>query len=584
MLGRRDQITLGDDPSFVPSSIMPHFTINDDGSPCFVTGNHHSLGSGKNKSQSQLSPFPGSVELLPGDRSNLFIGLDISQSPDVPGYRLPSPFRHSSSVQNTLLPQTHDNMDINMNTNLFGALDDFDNFGGVELVIDENGAVILDEDELQLPVLGGLDLAEAEVPGQPEYNQNKQPVVHGPEGDVPMLGSDPLLLFDDDASHLPKSADQIQSNQAAAPSRKRRRRGFNLDDESTTLSRSVLKSWQEQYVDNAETATKRRKPTTAAQARNNAYFFILGQGIGGAGCHRGVSGVNYPLARFFSGDALRDLVFGLPCEEGQDAPTPSPKGRRRRAADAFDEAGNEGDDRNVRVRVYETPQQGRSMDEEADFAMMLGDESMPEMGMEAAEPMDEHMSSSLMPWNRTPSIGRGSSVIGHSAQRHEQGSRQKSASVRGSSIPPFEPLNDLQRKDLGEIHSDMIESHILGPEGLQSAGFVADAQEEDENESEWTRSNLESASREFLLWTEEEAKTIGQVKEGDRNENRRWVDFDSLVEPTKQNHVVAAQAFYHILSLATKNAISVEQEVEEMQAFGSIRIGVDMKAHLNKVE
>ncbi|GKT96291.1 hypothetical protein CT0861_00970 [Colletotrichum tofieldiae] len=572
---RRDQITLSDDPSFIPTSVMPHFTIDDDGNPCFISGSQNSSG-GKNKSQSQLSPFPDPTNSS-RDRENSIPNLDISQSFNAFDYPLPSPFAHSSA-QKTLLPQTRDDMELKMNMDLFGPMDDFDNFGGVELDIDENGAVIMDEDELDLPDLGGTDMAGVGAPFQHEHNQDQQSIVRDAEGDVGMMGSNPISLPDDHDLQVPESPEGDRSDQAAPPSKKRRR-VLKLDNDSTTISRSVLRSWQEQYVDNAERTTSKRKGVTQIQARSNAYFFTFGQGIAGIGRSTGIPGTNYPLADVFAGNGLRDIIYGLSSAEEQVIQIPSPKGRRRRATEAFDEVSDVHQDRNVRSRVDETPQQGRSTDDVGDYSMMLGDESMPEMGMEAAQPMEEHLSSSMMPWNRTPSVGRGSSVI-HSAQRHDQANRQMSASLRGSSVPPLDLLHDALGSDLDAMPA----SQNLESDGLYPGGFVVDAQEHNENDSQWMRSTLDTASEEFLQWSEEEAKKTGQIKEGDNMKNRRWVEFNDLIEPAKEHHVVAAQAFYHVLSLATKNAISVEQQVESMQPFGPIRIGLDMTAHLKRKE
>ncbi|TKW53248.1 hypothetical protein CTA1_6745 [Colletotrichum tanaceti] len=559
---------------------MPHFTIDDDGNPCFVPGSSSRQSSGgKNKSQSQLSPFPDPINFFPEGREKSVLNLDISQSLDGLDYRLPSPFANSSAKK-TQLPRTREDMEINMDTGAFGALDESDNFGGVELDIDENGAIILDDNELELPFLGAIDMADVGAPFQYENAQTGQAIPRDAEGDVPMMGSDPIDLLGDPASPIPESPENGQRKQATAAFKKRRR-VLKLDDEGTTISRSVLRGWQEQYVENAERATSKHKGVTQTQAQSNAYFFTFGQGIGGVGRSTGIPGTNFPLADIFAGDGLRNIIYGPPTEAEQELQTPSPRGRRRRANDAFDQMDHAIESRNVRPRIDETPQQGRSVDDVGDYGV-LGDETMPEMGMEAAQPMDDHHSSSMMPWNRTPSIGRASSITGHSAQRHER-ANQKPAILRRSSIALFE-LQDAPGGDLGATPIGMPGSRDLGSGGLNSSGNAVNTQDMDENDSHWMRSTLDTASVEFLKWTEEEVKQAGQAKEGDNNENRRWVDFDHLVDPAKQNHVVATQAFYHILSLATKNAICVEQRVENMQPFGPIRVGLDLTAHLESTE
>ncbi|KAK2038211.1 hypothetical protein LZ31DRAFT_579666 [Colletotrichum somersetense] len=582
---RRDQITLGDDPSFIPTSVIPQFTIDDDGNPCFVPGSRSSSGE-KNKSQSQLSPFPDPISFT-GGRENSVLHLDISQSFEAFeafNYPLPSPFACSSSAQNTFLPRNREDLELDMNADPFDAMDDLDNFGGVELEIDENGAVIMDEDELELQLLERTNMASTEELPQNEGNLNQQPIVHGSEGDVLMMGSDPVFQPEDDALQLSESPKEDQHDRVAAPLRKRRR-ALKLDHEGTTISRTTLKNWQEQYVENAERVTRKRKGVTQNQARRNAYIFTLGQGIAGIGRSTGIPGTDFPLADIFAGSGLRDILYGPPGAQEQDLQTPSPQGRRRRADEAFDEAGGGGEDRNVRPRVDETPRPRRSMDDDGgDFGMVFGEETMPEMGMEAAQPMDEHQSFSMMPWNRTPSVGRASSVVSHSARRHEQANRQMTSGFRGSSIPPFEPLHSAPGSDWGVASVDRLGSQNLRPEDSNSAGVANNAQQEDGNDSQWMRSTLDTASENFLQWAEEKVKKTGQVNERDDKENRRWVEFENLIEPAKQNHVVAAQAFHHVLSLATKNVISVEQQVNNMQPFGPIRIGLDMTAYFENQE
>lgn len=52
------------------------------------------------------------------------------------------------------------------------------------------------------------------------------------------------------------------------------------------------------------------------------------------------------------------------------------------------------------------------------------------------------------------------------------------------------------------------------------------------------------------------------------------VTFEELFIPDNNSRIVAAQAFYHVLCLATTNRVWVDQTVEEMEPFGDIRIGV----------
>lgn len=51
------------------------------------------------------------------------------------------------------------------------------------------------------------------------------------------------------------------------------------------------------------------------------------------------------------------------------------------------------------------------------------------------------------------------------------------------------------------------------------------------------------------------------------------VTFEELFDPRSNSQIVAAQAFYHVLTLATKSRVCVRQD-GDMEPFGSIRIRV----------
>ena len=50
----------------------------------------------------------------------------------------------------------------------------------------------------------------------------------------------------------------------------------------------------------------------------------------------------------------------------------------------------------------------------------------------------------------------------------------------------------------------------------------------------------------------------------------RRVEFEQLLPPREHSTVIAAQGLHHVLALATKNLL----EVEQREAFGGIRIGI----------
>lgn len=84
-------------------------------------------------------------------------------------------------------------------------------------------------------------------------------------------------------------------------------------------------------------------------------------------------------------------------------------------------------------------------------------------------------------------------------------------------------------------------------------------------------SGLDPASHEFLQFALEQSK--------DQNETdasgRRWVQFDAIAKPGLHSREVAARAFLHVLTLATKGAMPVRQDgAEQAIPFGTISIGL----------
>ncbi|TDZ35958.1 Cationic amino acid transporter 1 [Colletotrichum spinosum] len=550
---RREQIVLSDDPGFVPSNRIPMLELDDDilfGSQFMSTP---STGRG-NKSQSQMSPFPDLIDL----DLNSHIVLDLSSS----NYNF-SPIPRQADAS-TFLPQTRKDVKSGLNMDQLRLANDIDDdFAGFEMNVDENGALI--DDDIELPPLPRAE----HLPVDPEMDEQQQHQQQGEDpimfdGDIPIIDSDPFTPRQENGVEAVQTSEEAQSEERVAPAKKRRRVTMAFDKD-TSVSIAIVKNWQTDYAEHNERLNgRKRRKVTIAEARDNAYHLVLGRGLFNVGDREGATGLGYPLAQFYAGNGLRDRVFGPP-EPGSEAPeTPSRRGRRRTSDEAF---GEEAQERHVRPKNDDPPEQGRPSDEDYDLGHMFVDDSL-EMGMEAAQAMSERMSSSMMPWNQTPSVGRGSSIGGPNPQ---QAGRQLS-SLRGSSLPPFDQLPDLHQSDVRNFPNSQ------GIPSEQGEGLLDGVQDVSQNESHWSHSSRDVASTEFLQWVEGEALKTGQVREEDALENRRWVRFEDLVDPDTRGHIVAAQAFYHILALATKSAIRVEQESENMEPFGQIHIGVDVTA------
>ena len=254
-------------------------------------------------------------------------------------------------------------------------------------------------------------------------------------------------------------------------------------------------------------------------------------------------------------------------EELDEDEAEAQRGKRRTSAEAFE--GDDEEERRVKQKVGGDDEFARGLDNDlGDF--MLGDDTAPELGMDAAPAMEEHHSSSMMPWSRPPSVVRGSSIHGH-------GSAQKGMPApspllgRGSAVKSIERYSDIPgpahgSDDFAQLHSqdssidfegDILPLDFTGAENTQVSG-----------------AGLDIASQEFLGYATAQAQIKG-VAHPDDKENHRWINFEELANPTIHTKGVAAQAFLHVLSLATKNVIAVKQDgIESMEPFGSINIGL----------
>jgi meiotic recombination protein REC8 len=95
------------------------------------------------------------------------------------------------------------------------------------------------------------------------------------------------------------------------------------------------------------------------------------------------------------------------------------------------------------------------------------------------------------------------------------------------------------------------------------------------------RTALDREGRNFLDYVESVARDKGvpssSSDQQDNKNRQQWVEFQALFEPEDQKRAVVAQAFYHVLSLATKNVLRVRQDGQGGNvAFGTIRLGVEV--------
>jgi meiotic recombination protein REC8 len=529
-----------DDPAFELNFQLPDFNLDDDVLFAQLSQNN------TQKTSSQMSPYTGDDSS--GHRS-AFGGLDISASPGASFHQLEMPFGRDSLASQKPGEGALGNL---------GAEEDqfvLDDDWGIR--IDENGNIIQD-DEPELPGLEHLNLDPA-VPAV----QQDAPALVVPEQDEMIIDMGEDVLPEAEAFPQRRSDNmelQESSSAAVAPARQRaRRRAVIRPDRETVISRTEFNSWTANYLARSEEARKAIRPVTQAQAKRNAYDLTFGFGIAHVGRPTVVPGVAHPLAELFAGAALQRAVLGFVID-GQGG---NPRGHRRTSGEAF---GPEAEDSNrrVRPRLDDSQQVARGAAEDQQDAQIQQDDDNQiffdpdlEIGREAAAPGSARSElASSVPWNRPGSA----SAHGSSIKAAGGGTgRQVSASPlhgRGSGLPAIERFSD----DLP-----------FGSDGLLGGQHSSSIHGEQAGASQVMQQALDQEGRNFLGFIEGIAATKGGARDDDA---RRWVDFDDLFEPQDVNKVVVTQAFFHVLALATRNMIKVEQDDQLEVPFGPIRLGI----------
>ena len=113
---------------------------------------------------------------------------------------------------------------------------------------------------------------------------------------------------------------------------------------------------------------------------------------------------------------------------------------------------------------------------------------------------------------------------------------------------------------------------------FQLYGPAAGVSTQQAAESQWMRATLDQESNNFLEFvkTEIAAKPLPAADEADEDElaadfrPKRLTYFEELLPPEKHTKTVAAQALHHVLALATKGLIQVQQK----EHYGAIALEV----------
>ncbi|KAF5670630.1 meiotic cohesin protein [Fusarium heterosporum] len=560
---KRHQITLQDDPAFDPLCGLPKFDLLSSAEELVL------LSTQLSNNVSQMTPF--SQNSSSSGRNNSLLNFDIPQSSQfVRSYHLPDDLDHDSPFDRQYPAQD--------------PLDDFNPFGedmasmpGLDLNFDADGNLIdFGEMEPQLPILPGTEAFEEQL--------------HIQAANAASLGADKRLFGDDnaiimgedalpDAEPFPKrpvttkptssaepTSESVEIEEATAPARRARsRRKPQMVDGKDYITMKEMRSWSSNYLNNMETALKSRSATTITQARHNAKVLLFDNGLAGVG--KAPLGAVHPLAEQFAGMSLLAQLRGE--DSGQNSGSGSAsRGRRRVSAEAFGDEKNE--ERNVRQKVDNGNEFGRGQEDMG--AIMFGEDIAPEIGLEAAKDLEGRHSSFMAPWSRAPSAAPGSSIRGpgsvqkkHPAPSplHARGSATRSIE-RWSDAPGLPHDSD----DMPMLHS---QDSSIGDEGLMGDTDFANG-----NDTQSSGAILDGSALDFLGYATARAQTKGYTRVDD-GIGSRWIDFntltDELDDPASVRRFVS-EAFMHVLILATKNAIALEQDgIAQKQPFGTIRIG-----------
>lgn len=578
---RRSQLILGDDPNFVPTFDLPPLDFDENGDLLLPVWDF----SQRTKLSSQLSPLDRGSGSVASPAGAPLINLNIRHSSSQDSLGIPPPFGGEQQKQ--------DDPDFDM---AFGEEEvlPFEDFG---LLIDADGNLV-ERPEPELPPHPQSEAVQ-KVGGAPAFPDDEAMFIPGDE-DQMIVGDDPFAEAvvgqaqeNPQQSEVPLPSEEPISSDEPQPQPRRKRNIKRLaPDVATYVGREEFKGWSENYIARVEEARGVHHQVTAAQARKNAYSLTFGMGVMGIGVLNTIPGLDHPLAQFFAGDELKAIVMGdldvdvdVDVEEEDEEQARSR--RRRSASDAFEEDEDVFNERRVRPRTdgaeaeaeEQDPRIGRNAQEQdgqvIDDPMLMFGDDLPEIGREhPSSAMSDHHRSSNAPWNRP------SSVI-PSSIRSQKGREGGSQAVQGSplvgrgSVLPNDPrFNDADMMSFGydgldHNMNDAAHEHS----SLSEFGAAAGVGTQEANTSQFMRNALDREGRNFLGFVE---RVVGERGEQDEDEkNCRWVEFDSLFEEKDQTKPVAAQAFLHVLTLATKGQIKVKQEgIKEKVAYGEIRIGV----------
>ncbi|KAL8961590.1 MAG: hypothetical protein Q9193_001874 [Seirophora villosa] len=579
-----EQLVLEDDPAFVPDMVLPGLDL--DLAALDMTTDASSRRS------SILSPYSQRTSISSQQASDeSALGLIIPSSDGggeggLGGFVVPS--SEQASVRHAgvggLFGETED--DFNLDPGFI-----FDNDGNI---IDTGEGEAPLPSQTTLPAPGRIrsdsgasshvrrELREGMQAGQVEFGDfmdfdNQLPRADDEQPMLPQAEAFPPLAPTTLGGAVPEG--ESSSEAAVAPQqRKRRERKVLPVDQVQELRNTDLTNWDHDYTTNMDNAKiSKMQHKAAALTKQNAAFWVFGGGIGGIGGGIGASNVKGSLVDMFSGDALLQALTGIP----------TPVTGRKRIQDEVEGDESDSEARRVRMRLGDEEigrAQGLSLDD--DDAMVLQGSEAIEMGRHGRPSLED---TSQFPWNRSASMrdsrqgsitrgqGFASSVggFGTSGGRPSSlplvtgaGSLDRRAS-RITSLSPLvgrgpEPYSDLDVPQSDD--NDLLggPSTSIAGDDFQIYGPAANVETQDAAQSQWLRTTLDTESSNFLEFIRTEvSKRAAQEAENEFPGVAgapTTVAFEDLLPPTQNTKIVRAQALLHVLALATKGLLDVDQQ------------------------
>ena len=117
-------------------------------------------------------------------------------------------------------------------------------------------------------------------------------------------------------------------------------------------------------------------------------------------------------------------------------------------------------------------------------------------------------------------------------------------------------------------------------DGFELYGPGADIDIQTAPSSRWMRATLDPESSNFLEFLKAQIDEMPPPDDDDEENpeggvrSKRTVTFEELLPPAQHNKMVAAQALYHVLALATRNLVDVQQ----IERYGPIALSLVAEA------